>query len=125
VVELIAAAVGPPKQFAWGYLSMIFFFQAGEKWMSLKMNISLELSKETAEQVARAASDAGKDVSSFLEELVTQSLRAGEAPRRNVAEILAPFRSEVERSGVTDEQLDRLFNEAREGAFVTRRSYRK
>jgi hypothetical protein len=111
--------------FACGSLRVIFFFQAGEKWMSHKMTISLELSKETAEQVARAASNAGKDVSSFLEELVTQSLRAEEAPRRKVAEILAPFRSEIERSGVTDEQLDRLFDEARERAFVTRRSHRQ
>lgn len=85
------------------------------------MNISLELTKETAEEVARAAADAGKDVPSFLEEFLKQSFAGERTPRRSMAEILAPFRAEIEGSGVTDGDLDAVFIEAREHAFTNRR----
>ena len=88
------------------------------------MNISLELTKETADKVARAAAAAGKDVPSFLEDFVKQSFTGAKTPRRTVAEILAPFRAEVEQSGVTEEQLDSVFTEARDGAFANRRGQR-
>lgn len=88
------------------------------------MNISLELTKETAEKVARAAADAGKDVPSFLEEFVNRFFGAEKTPPRSVAEILAPFRAEIEQSGVTDDQLDSVFTEAREHAFANRRQTR-
>ena len=85
------------------------------------MNISLELTKETADKVARAAQDAGKDVPSFLEEFVKRSFAGEKTPRRSVAEILEPFRAEVEQSGLADEQLDAVFTEARGHAFANRR----
>jgi hypothetical protein len=83
------------------------------------MNISLELTKETADKVTRAAADAGKDVPSFLEDFVKRSF-TGEDSKRTVAEILAPFRAEIEQSGVTDEQLNEVFTEARDHAFSNR-----
>jgi hypothetical protein len=85
------------------------------------MNGSLELTQETAERVTRAASRAGRDVVSFLTEFVQQSFSKAPMPRRSVAEILAPFRAEVEQSGISDRQLDTLFSEAREEAFAHRR----
>lgn len=36
-------------------------------------------------------------------------------------ELLAPFRRQVEMSGLTESELDRLFEEAREEAFRRRR----
>jgi hypothetical protein len=89
------------------------------------MNVSLELTNETAEKVSRAASRAGRDVPAFLADFVRQSFSGVVAPRRTVAEILAPFRAEVERSGINDRQLDTLFTAAREQAFAGRRPPRE
>lgn len=85
------------------------------------MNVSLELRKDTAENVAQAASRAGKDVCSFLEDFVARSFSGETMPRRSVAEILAPFQAEIEASGLTDQQLDTLFSEARDQVFTHRR----
>ncbi len=85
------------------------------------MNVSLELPKETAEKLESAASRAGQDVCSFLEDFVKRSFSEGAAARRSVAEILAPFRTEVETSGLTDQQLDTLFTEARAQVLTSRR----
>lgn len=85
------------------------------------MNVSLELTKETAEKVAREASLTGQDVTAFLENFVKQSFAGGAASHRTVAEILAPFRAEVEQSGITDQQLDTLFTETRDQVFANRR----
>lgn len=87
------------------------------------MNISLELTKETADKVTRAAADAGKDVPSFLGDFVEQSFTQ-RMSRRSVAEILAPFRAQVDQSGLTDDDLDGIFTEAREKAFANRRGKR-
>jgi len=88
------------------------------------MNVSLELTKETAEEVSRAAAQAGKDVPSYLQEFVKRAF-AGEKRRgRSIAEILAPFRAEVERSGASEEQLDAMFTDAREKALTGRRGPR-
>jgi hypothetical protein len=84
------------------------------------MNVLLELPKETADKVARAAADAGKDMPAFLQDFVKQSFTDDATPRRSVAEILAPFRAQVEQSGMNDEQLDSLFTSARQNAFTTR-----
>ncbi len=89
------------------------------------MNVSLELTKETADKVARAALDAGKDVPSFLEDFVKHSFGGETMPWRSIADILAPFRAQVEQSGMTDEQLDAVFVEAREQAFANRSGQRR
>ena len=78
------------------------------------MSISLELDATTAERVQRAAERAGVDVVTFLQNFVGRSFTDERLPARSVEDILAPFRNEVERSGVTDEQLDTLFDEARQ-----------
>ena len=78
------------------------------------MSISLELDATTAERVQRAAERAGVDVVTFLQNFVGRSFTDERLPARSVEDILAPFRNEVERSGVTDEQLDTVFDEARQ-----------
>jgi hypothetical protein len=84
------------------------------------MNVLLDLPKETAEKVARAAASAGKDMPSFLQDFVKQSFTGEAKPRRTVAEILAPFHAEVEQSGIDDKQLDSVFDSARQNAFANR-----
>ena len=85
------------------------------------MNISLELNTETVEKIARAASCVGQDIPSFLQNYLNQSFGSESISRRSLDEILAPFRAEIDQSGLTDSQLDVLFTQARDGAFADRR----
>ena len=84
------------------------------------MNVSLELSQETAESVAQAASRAGQDVPSFLQDFVQKSF-SGYPGVRSLAEILAPFREQVEASKINDSDLDTVFNDARNRAAQAHR----
>ena len=43
----------------------------------------------------------------------------------SISEILAPFREQVATSGLSDEELDRLFSEAREEAYRERKAEKK
>jgi hypothetical protein len=105
------------------FADVVFYDQQLQK--RLRMNISLQLPKETAEKVARAAAAAGKDVPAFLQDFVKQSFTEANKPRRTVAEILAPFRAEVVRSGATDAELETIFAAARERAFTSRQQTRR
>ena len=84
------------------------------------MNVSLELTAEAAEKITRAAERAGKDLPSFLEEFVERSFSKEKPGGRGVAEILAPFRDQVEESGLSDDELNSLFGDARQNAFANR-----
>ena len=82
------------------------------------MNISFELDATTAERVQRAAQRAGLDVSTFLQNFIRRSFTGERLPARSVEDILAPFRNEVERAGVTNAQLDTFFDEARQRRYT-------
>ncbi len=86
------------------------------------MNVSLELNPETVEKIARAASCVGQDVPSFLQNYLSQSFSSESISRRTLDEILAPFRAQIDQSGLPDTQLDVLFTQARDAAFADRRS---
>lgn len=86
------------------------------------MNVSLEITEETAEKIARAASRAGKDLPSYLQDFVTRSFTSELSAPRTVDEILAPFRAEIDRSELNDKELDTLLSEARDRSFEARRS---
>ena len=86
------------------------------------MNVSLEISQETAEKIARAAIRSGKDLSTYLQDFVNRSFAAELAAPQGVDEILAPFRAEISQSGLTDQALDTLFSEARDESFSHRKN---
>ncbi|HMV87848.1 MAG TPA: hypothetical protein PLD20_30280 [Blastocatellia bacterium] len=52
----------------------------------------------------------GKTAEEYARELIEEDLHSGE---RTFDEILVPIRKEVEESGITDEELDELFMQAR------------
>lgn len=82
------------------------------------MNISLELDATTAERVQRAAQRAGLNVPKFLQNFIRRSFLDERLSARSVEDILAPFRNEVARAGVTDPQLDTVFDEARQRRYT-------
>jgi hypothetical protein len=57
----------------------------------------------------------GVDASQFASQLIERALT-----RPSADEILAPFRKQVGDSGLTDEQLDALFQGARQSAWDAR-----
>lgn len=72
------------------------------------MTISFDLSPEQLAQLTRRAALRGKSPEAYVLELLEQNLT-----RPALDEILAPLREQVEASGITDEELDTLFDEAR------------
>ena len=69
---------------------------------------------ETLKALETNARALGKSVDEYACELIETGLAALEP---TFDEILAPIRREVEESGITDEELDELFMEARRDYF--------
>lgn len=65
---------------------------------------------ETLAALGEKASDLGKSLEDYARELLEDNVEFGEM-KSDVT--LAPFRRQVEESGITDEELDELFTEAR------------
>ena len=80
------------------------------------MTITLALEPETERLLRERAAQSGRDVAAVARELIERGVRA----RPSLAEILAPFRAEVAASGLTDAELDALFDEARDEVWRTR-----
>jgi hypothetical protein len=72
------------------------------------MSISIDLSPEEEERLRQKASSRGQTTSEYARGVLVGSLKP------SLDEILAPFRAQVEESGVSDEELDRLFTNARD-----------
>ncbi len=84
------------------------------------MDVTISIEPEIFPQVQQAASAKGQDIASFLSELLKEVFTnpvARRAPTRTLDEILAPFRAQVEASGITDEELDSFFEDLREKRF--------
>jgi plasmid stability protein len=91
------------------------------------MTFSITLPPETEQKLRERAARAGQTVEDFLRQLVerevletngSQAPEAGTAPAgKTFDEIFAPLRKEVEASGIGDEELDRLLEQAREEAW--------
>ncbi len=77
------------------------------------MTITIELSPAEEEKLAHEAGRAGQPPGEYAKAVLVRHLR----PRRSLDEILAPFREQVEQSGMTDDELDTLFEEARDEVF--------
>lgn len=75
---------------------------------SLSTTVTLELEPEVESLLEKRARAEGCDVKGYVEKLVERDVNRG----RTFDEILAPFRDAVERSGISDLELDTLFTEA-------------
>jgi hypothetical protein len=73
------------------------------------MTVTLELEPEVESLLEKRARAEGCDIQGYVEKLVEREVNRG----RTFDEILAPFRAAVERSGISDPELDTLFTEAR------------
>ncbi|MEK7831314.1 MAG: hypothetical protein AAB401_09535 [Acidobacteriota bacterium] len=76
------------------------------------MSITITIPAELESLILGRAKASGKPVEEVTLGLITQSLQP-QRPTLTFDEILAPFRKEVAESGITDEELDALFMQAR------------
>ena len=82
--------------------------------------LTINLSKDISVALENKAKLSGRDATEFVEDLVTKEVNSP-----TLDEILAPFRLEVEESGITDEELDELFIEARKEVFKAKKERQK
>lgn len=80
------------------------------------MAIAISLAPETEEKLRARASESGMDVSVLAGRFIEKEIQ-----RPRLSEILAPFRRQVRESGVSDEALTSLFEEARQEPWQERR----
>ncbi|HEX9000979.1 MAG TPA: hypothetical protein VGB07_13830 [Blastocatellia bacterium] len=76
------------------------------------MSITITIPAELEILILGKAKAAGKPVEEVTVGLIAQGLQQ-QPPALTFDEILAPFRKEVAESGITDEELDALFMQAR------------
>lgn len=89
------------------------------------MTVTLELEPDVELTATKQAEAEGlpltKYVESVLREAILKRQRVEKLSEKSFDEILKPFRSEVEERGVTDDELDTLFQQARREASQARR----
>jgi len=73
------------------------------------MTLTIELPKAVERQLSERAGLEGKTVEVLACELIQKAV----APEKTFDEILGPFRQSVAESGMTEEELDALVEEAR------------
>ncbi len=86
------------------------------------MTITLNLPPATVEKLQAQAAASGKDMNTFVCEAVEAKLVVSSLTFR---EILGPLHREVEASGISEEELNTLVDEAVAGARAERAASRK
>ena len=74
------------------------------------MTITIRLSDEEQRRLAERAARNGRDVADYVHLLIERDIQEPAA----VDQALAPFRRQVEESGMTDDELGDFFEEVRE-----------
>ena len=89
------------------------------------MTITITLPPEVEESVKSQADKEGRPLEDYVESLVEEGSRRRDRiallAEKSFDEILAPFRHNVEESGLNDDALDALFSEARKEAGRVRK----
>ena len=73
------------------------------------MTITIGLSSEEEIRLRERATRTGQDLAGYVRDLIARDLHVPEGADR----ALAPFRAQVEESGLTEDELDDLFEEVR------------
>ena len=74
------------------------------------MTITIRLTDDEQRQLAERAARNGRDVVEYVHLLIERDIQGSAA----VDQALAPFRRQVEESGMTDDELGDFFEEVRE-----------
>lgn len=82
------------------------------------MTITLRLSDEDERRLAERAVKSGRDLPSYVKLLIERDIRIP----ASIDEILSPMRRQFEESGMTEDGLDELVEEAREEVWREKQS---
>ncbi len=77
------------------------------------MTVTLEFKPEIEKALRAKAFSGGVDIDVYLERLVERDLRR----KASLDAVLAPFRREVEESGISDEEFDQFVEEIRDEVY--------
>jgi hypothetical protein len=90
------------------------------------MTVILELEPEVEQTAIEQAEAEGLPLAKYVESVVRETIlkrrRVQQLSEKSFDEILKPFRDEVEASGISDNELDNLFRQARREASQTRQN---
>jgi len=90
------------------------------------MTVTLELEPEVELTAAKQAEADGLPFAKYVESVVREAIfkrrRVEQLSQKSFDQILKPFRDEVESSGMSDEELDGLFRQARRKASNARQN---
>lgn len=90
------------------------------------MTVTLELEPEVEMTASEQAKERGLPLEEYVESVVKETVlkrrRVQKLSEKSFDEILKPFRDEVEASGISDDELDNLFNQARREVSKARRT---
>jgi hypothetical protein len=81
------------------------------------MTVTLELAPEVESLLQKRAKADGCELPDYVMKLIEKDVDR----KRTFDDILEPFRQAVEKSGISDDELDSLFTEARKEASKIRR----
>ena len=81
------------------------------------MTLTIELKPETEAKLKNRAVALGYEVDDYIEKLIEEDSER----IRSIDEIFAPLHKEVEESGISDEELDELFTQARREYFAEKK----
>jgi hypothetical protein len=82
----------------------------------MTQTIEIPLPEELVRLVDAKAQSAGLKRDAYIRAVLSRDVTG--AP--SISEVLAPFRDQVASSGITDPELEQLFNEAREESYRER-----
>ncbi len=83
---------------------------------AMNRTIEIPLPEELLRRVDEKAHTSGLDRGTYIRAILSREVTG----TPSISEILLPFREQVIASGVSDEELDRLFSQAREEAYRDR-----
>lgn len=90
------------------------------------MTVTLELEPEVEMTATEQAKAEGLPLAKYVESVVKEAIlkrkRVRQLSEKSFDEILKPFRDEVASSGMSDDELDDLFQKARHEASQARRN---
>ena len=84
------------------------------------MSVTIDLPPELEKTVRQHAARSGQDVSAFVLQAVQEKI----AKARTFDEICAPFAQAVAATGLSDEEFNRFFEEAREEVWREKQGQR-
>jgi len=83
------------------------------------MTLQITLTPDTEARLCERARAEGEDVSAYASRLLRDAVAT-----RSIDELLAPFRRQVEESGISDQQLDNFYEDLRAKAHDERTTSR-